>query len=206
MKKSFILYMLISSFLLHGVSAQADFQKDWRNFPIVLSLQFHAISMPFRNLGSNFKNFGLGIGTEVSHNGSQNWVQQFEVVWFKNKASGNGIHLSTQAAWRPGFGSGVYGEVKAGIGYLIAKRPADAWAMKDGQWEKLPQGRKGKLTIPIGIGSGYYSYSDKTFVSPFVDYQVVFVSKYNASIPVMPQSLIQFGGRIHPNYSNTIID
>ncbi len=177
---------------------QTESQKNYRNFPIVLTLQFHALSMPFKDLKSNFKNIGFGIGTEVSHSGMHNWSQQIDVIWIRNKSIGNGILFSTQSAWRPMIVGNVYSEVKAGIGYMVGFRPTESFTQNEGKWLSVGKKGKGMLTIPFGIGMGYYNYSQNLFVSPFLGYQMMLVKGYNQDIPFVPQSLIQVGGRIHP--------
>jgi hypothetical protein len=199
--KSTIILMLISLLMVFQESlAQYESSKDYRNFPIVLSLQFHSLAMPFKDFRSNFKNIGIGIGTEVSLNGSRDWVQQFDFVWIKNKGIGNAFHFSSQAAWRPMIGADGFTEVKLGLGYMVAKHPTPALIQKDGQWTSYRKKGRGMLTVPIGLGLGYYKYSENWFVSPFLGYQLVFVTNYNQTLPVVPQTLMQTGLRIHPNY------
>jgi hypothetical protein len=194
----FFLLLLLS---FQGVFAQ-DQSKKFRNFPLVLSIQFHSLSTPFKNLKSNFRNLGIGIGTEVSHNGQNNWVQQFNLLWYHNKAIGNGFLLSTQTAWRPYLVSSMYGEMKAGLGYMIAGRPGKSFIQKDGVWASVGRKGKGMLTIPVGLGGGYHSYSSQTFVSPFASYQMMLVKGYNQSVPMVLQSLIQVGSRVHFSKAN----
>lgn len=195
--------MLAFCFLLvwNQAFTQSESQTEYRNFPIVLTLQFHALSMPFKDFKSNFKNVGFGIGTEVSHNGFHNWVQQFDIIWIRNKGIGNGILFTTQTAWRPMLGGNVFAEVKAGLGYMKAFRPSESFTQIDGKWISAGKKGKGMLTVPLGIGTGYYNYSGNMFASPFAAYQLMMVKNYNADIPFVPQSLVQVGSRIHPDYS-----
>lgn len=203
MKNLIFNFLFIFLWSLQTIFAQEQ-SKDFRNFPLVLSLQFHSLSMPFKNLKSNFRNVGIGIGTEVSHNSRNNWVQQFNLVWYRNKAVGNGFLLSTQTAWRPYLIGSVYGEMKAGIGYLIAGRPGKSYIQKDGVWTSVGQKGKGMLAIPVGLGFGYHSYSSQTFVSPFASYQMMLVKGYNQSVPMVMQSFVQVGSRVHFSQNKTI--
>ena len=177
--------------------AQTDTQKDYRHFPIIVMVQFHNLSMPFKDMKSNFSNIGLGFGTELSYNGKSNWVQQVSAMWHHNKTVGNGIMLYSQAAWRPTISSGVYTELKAGAGYMYAFRPVESYKQNNGVWEVTGNKGKGMFTLPVGISVGYQSYSDKTYVSPFISYQFLLISGYNQSIPLVPETLIQVGSRIH---------
>lgn len=200
MKPLFPLFFLA---LLQGGTntAQENPANRYRNFPVIITLQFHSLSMPFRDIGGAFRNLGLGIGTEVSFNGRHDWVQQFSTLWYRNKATGNGWVLYTQTAYRPDIGNaGWYGEVKAGIGYYLAKRPNPGWQQVDGQW--LPAARKGKgmLTIPVGIGAGYHHWSAQTYAAPFATYQFMPAIGYNQSVPVAPQTFLQLGTAVHPQY------
>jgi hypothetical protein len=177
--------------------AQSDTQNRYRNFPIMVMVQFHNLSMPFKDMKSNFSNIGFGLGTELSYNGKSNWVQQISATWHRNKTVGNGILFYTQAAWRPTIGSGVYSELKAGAGYMYAFHPVESYRQKNGEWESVGRKGKGMFTLPVGISLGYQSYSEKTYISPFITYQFLLISGYNQSIPLVPETLIQVGSRIH---------
>jgi hypothetical protein len=159
--------------------------------------------MPFRDLKSNLRNIGVGLGTEVSLNGSHNWVQQFNVIWFRNKNTGNGLILNTQVSWRPYLISNSYGEIKAGLGYQIASRPSESFMEKNGKWTSAGKKGKGMLAVLMGISLGYYELSENTSLSPFVSYQTIMLKNYNKSIPFMPETLIQCGLSIHPDYSQS---
>jgi hypothetical protein len=148
---------------------------------------------------SNFSNIGFGLGTELSYNGKSNLVQQVSATWHHNKTVGNGILLYSQAAWRPNIGSGVYTEFKAGAGYMYAFRPVESYKQSNGVWSLVNHKGKGMFTLPIGISVGYQSYSNRTYVSPFISYQFLLISGYNQSIPLVPETFIQVGSRIHLN-------
>jgi hypothetical protein len=202
MKAKFFILVITSS-LAFAVKAQPETQKDYRNFPLIVSLHFHSLSLPFRNLRSNLNNIGIGLGTEISLNGKHNWAQQFNAVWFRNKAIGNGLLFYTQAAWRPEVAADAFTEIKAGAGYLYSFRPGKSYEQVNGQWISRGYKGKGMLALPIGVSVGYHSYSPGTYFSPFVTYQFLIVSGYNASVLIVPETLIQVGTRIHfENKSN----
>lgn len=201
-KYSIILFFSVACCMYHMPgNAQNNANDHYRNFPVILTLQFHSLSLPFRNLESNFSNIGIGLGTEVSLNGKHNWAQQFSVVWYRNQDAGNGVVLYTQPVWRPTIASDFYTEMKFGAGYLIAQRPVESYRQVEGTW--VPVGRKGKgmFTIPVGFSLGYSARSSATCFSPFASYQLLLISNYNPSIPVMPATLIQLGSRINPVYN-----
>lgn len=195
--KSKIVATLLAICLATSLLAQTDVQNGYRNFPIIVMVQFHNLSMPFKDMKSNFSNIGFGLGTELSYNGKSNWVQQINATWHHNKTVGNGIFVYSQAAWRPNIASGVYSEVKAGAGYMYAFRPVESYKQSNGVWESQGSKGKGMLALPVGISLGYQSYSDKTYISPFISYQFLLISGYNQSIPLVPETLIQVGSRIH---------
>lgn len=195
----FFFFFLVVLLASQTLMAQDTSPKDYRNFPVTITLQFQSFSLPFKKLGSNFKNMGIGIGTEVSHNGDHDWIQEFSVFWIRNKAMGNGIYLMTQTAWRPYLGNPLFGELKAGIGYKVAFRPSESWIQKDGEWISAGKKGKGMLAIPIGIGLGVHNYSDDVYTSPFINYQAVFLKGYNQDIPIVPETIFQFGTRTHFN-------
>lgn len=190
---------MVSCFIAFSVEAQTETArgKTYRNYPIVITIQFHSLALPFRDLKTNFSNIGFGLGTEVSHNGRHNWAQQFSLVWYRNKAVGNGLLLYTQAAWRPTIVSDIYSEVKAGIGYLVSFRPVESFKMVDKRWVSVGRKGKGMLVLPVGVSLGHNDFSSETYLSPFVSYQFLLLKDYNKSIPIVPETLIQVGSRIH---------
>lgn len=174
-----------------------DGTVGYRNFPIIISVQFHSISLPFQRIKSNFSNIGIGIGTEVSFGGKDRWVQQLQTVWYRNKAAGNGLLFYTQTAWRPRPADDFYAEAKLGVGYMIAQRPTPSFHFQENNWISVGHKGKGMLAIPIGLTVGYEQPTTETYISPFLGYQFLVVAGYNKSIPVMPQTLLQPGVRIH---------
>jgi len=189
--------LLIVGALSFGANAQSDPATDYKNFPIIVTLQFHAFAVPFRDFASNFKNVGIGLGTEVSLNGDDNWVQQFNLIWYRNKALGNGLHVNTQTTWRPTIGKEGYSEIRLGVGYLYSFRPQTAFRQINGEWVSQAHQGKMMLTIPVGIAFGYHNYTSGTQVSPFLGYQLMLVNQYSKSIPLVPETLVQAGTRIH---------
>jgi hypothetical protein len=198
MKKMFITLILVAGTVVNS-NSQSEGSKSYRNFPIVITLQFHSFSTPFQRVLTNFRNPGIGIGTELSLNGKHNWAQQVTAMWYRNRAVGNGILIYSQVAWRPSFGSDVYSEIKGGLGYEYSFRPTSSYKMEHGKWKSAGHRGKGMLAIPIGISMGYDNYSPQTYVSPFMSYQFLLLKGYSASVPVVPQTLLQFGSRIHTN-------
>ncbi|MFD2098704.1 hypothetical protein [Flagellimonas iocasae] len=168
-----------------------------RNFPLIISIEFHSLSLPFKNKRPLFKNVGIGLGTEVSHNGNRNWVQQFKMTWYGNKTAGGGILFHTQTVWRPTMVNDAYSEVKLGVGYLYAKRPKEGYRPIQNGWENVGKKGKGMLVVPIGIGLGYDTYDEGTYVSPFANYQFLLATNYNESMPLVPFTLMEFGSRVH---------
>lgn len=177
--------------------AQADGSAGYRNFPLVISLHFHSLSLPFRDLKANFANVGIGLGTEVSLNGDHNWVQQFNLIWYRNQAVGNGLMTYTQTAWRPTITGDVFTELKLGVGYNFSSRPVESFRYEQGQWHSVGRKGKGMLAIPAGISVGLNPSSTETYVAPFVSYQAMLLTNYSKSIPLVPETLLQIGSRVH---------
>src|SRR4051794_10521209 len=110
MKKKCVRWLFYSSFLTQAAMGQGSKVKSYRNFPVILSIQFHSLSYPFKDFKSNFKNIGFGVGTEISLGSTHDWAQQFQLSWYRNRQAGNGILLYTQSAWRPTIVSHVFTE------------------------------------------------------------------------------------------------
>lgn len=181
------------------MKAQSEATQNYRDFPIIVTIQFHSLAMPLRDMKSNFSNIGIGLGTELSLNGKQSWVQQISTMLYHNKNAGDGILFNTQNVWRPAISSDIYSEVKGGIGYLYSFRPVKSYVQTNGKWDSVGKKGKGMLTIPVGLALGQNIYSSGRIYSPFVSYQFMVVNGYNKSVPVVPQTIIQVGSRFHLN-------
>ena len=70
----YIVIALLVWGLSSPISAQEVFQERG-NFPITLSIQFQSFGLPFKNLKHNFKNLGIGLGTEFKWGGQGATVQ-----------------------------------------------------------------------------------------------------------------------------------
>ncbi len=99
MKQTFLALFFLSYASL-SIKAQDKPPKNYRNFPLVLSMQFHSLSLPFKDVKSNFSNVGFGLGTEISLGSTHAWAQQFNFIYYRNKNAGNGIGFYTQSSWR----------------------------------------------------------------------------------------------------------
>lgn len=195
-KVKFILLLMM--FPLFG-KAQDLNQNEYRNFPIVITLQFQSFSMPFQNIKGNFRNIGIGIGTEVSLNGKHNLVQHFDLIWYRNKTMGNGLIVSTQSGWRPYFSDPLYSEVKLGVAYFYGSRPSNSYQQVNGQWKNVGKKGKGMFAIPAGLAIGLHDIKEGSYTAPFLGYQFMLTTNYSTSLPVTPWSFIQVGTSIHAN-------
>jgi hypothetical protein len=156
MKRSVVLLLFIS-IIIQTAAAQTNSGKTYRNFPIVLSMQFHSLSS-LKDVKPNFKNVGFGIGSEIALGSKHNWAQQFQLSWYRNKQAGNGILLYTQSAWRPTLVSHIYTELKAGFGLTYNFRPEESFQQNNGAWSSA--GHKGKwlFIVPVGVSLGYNKF------------------------------------------------
>jgi len=193
----FLLFLMIQTFSQAQTSENPD--KNYRNFPLIVSVNFQNLAMPFKDLGSNFSHVGILVGTEVSLNGKQNWAQQIQAGYYFNHDAGNGFMAYTQTIYRPSIAHHFYAEVRAGLGWQRVFHPVVAYKYENGQYVSAPGG-KSQLIVPLGISFGYNNYKEKTYVSPFISYQVIPALFYNEGIPLNFYSLFQVGTRIHLKY------
>lgn len=177
--------------------AQTDPARGYLNFPVIITLQFHCFSLPFRDMKSNFSNVGIGLGTEVSLNNNHAMVQQVQAVWYHNKAMGNGLLFYSQSAWRPTLGSNAFAEIKLGAGYLLSFRPMKSFKQINGNWVSAGHKGKGMFTVPLGVSIGHQNIGSAANISTFASYQFLLISGYNKSIPLVPETLIQIGTSYH---------
>ncbi|MDX1905438.1 MAG: hypothetical protein SF053_00280 [Bacteroidia bacterium] len=195
------MHKIISGLLISYCMLASGYAQSQRRYPmpLMVTVQFHSLTLPFHDLSGNFANMGLGLGTEVGYQAQHTLVQQFQVAWFHNKAAGNGLMAFTQTAWRPVTGSPVYGEVALGAGCLLASRPSTTWQQVNGEWTAKGHAGKAMLVIPLGISAGYDSRRADAMFAPYISYQMMLAVGYNPSVPVVPQTLIQAGSRIYFN-------
>lgn len=196
MKKKICLILFVGV-IISAASAQSDPTGNYSDFPIIITLQFHCFSLPFRDMKSNFSNIGIGLGTEVSLNNSNTLFQQINAVWYHNKAMGNGLLFYSQSAWRPTLGSNGYSEIKLGAGYLLSFRPIKSFKQVNGNWVNAGHKGKGMFTVPLGVSIGTISNSSTAYLSTFASYQFLLISGYNKSIPMVPETLLQVGTSYH---------
>lgn len=192
---------IIMALVLHCFSgyAQSENVERYSDFPIIVTLQFQALAMPFRDMKSNFSNIGIGLGTEVSLNDRNNLVQQVSLIWFNNRNAGNSLLFMAQPAWRPQIFRDWFLELKLGAGYLYAFRPVESYRLENGRWVSVGKKGKGMLAIPAGFSIGRLFTINDTLISPFMSYQMMALVGYNESILAMPETIIQIGSRIHIN-------
>jgi hypothetical protein len=200
--KQCVQWCLVMTIFINLATAQINPEKNYRNFPVVLSVQFHSLAFPLKDVKTNFKNLGLGIGTEIALGNSHNWAQQFQILWYKNKQAGNGILIYTQSSWRPTFISYTYTELKVGLGLTYNFRPVESFQQNNGEWHSAGQKGKWLFTVPVGVSLGYNKYAQKTYVAPFASYQILFNANYAKGVPVITNSLVQIGTRIHLSNKN----
>jgi len=196
MKKDFFLAGVCLA-AVFGSNGQDKVNRPYRNFPVIITIQFHSLALPFKDFKSNFSNVGFGLGTEVSFNGKRDWVQQFSIALNRNQNIGNGLLFSTQAVWRPTIADQFYGEIKAGVGYTYCYRPVESYRPKNGNWISVGNKGKGMLTLLGGVSAGYDNYTTSTYLSPFISYQFMVLKGYNKSIPIVPETMLQVGSRVH---------
>lgn len=198
MKKKMGLFIVLV-LVTHLLQAQKGTGRlyQYRNFPLVVGVQFHSISMPFKHLKDNFANVGFTLGTELALGSKHNWAQTFQIGWYHNKSAGNGFTAYTQSVYRPYLLGNSFAEVKAGIGWMHSAHPVNSLKFVNGSWVMQGKTGKGMLMLPIGVSLGYNAYSHGTYVAPFISYQVFLAGKYNRTIPVMLNTVIQAGTRIH---------
>jgi len=196
--RKIILIVASIFFILTRSQAQSDSDsgKNYRNFPLIFTVNFQNFALPFHDLTSNFSHVGFSIGSEVSFNGKQNWAQQIQAGYYFNKDAGNGFFTYTQTVFRPTIYKGLYAEVKAGIGWQRVYHPVDAYEFQNGNWTSVAGG-KSQLIVPLGISVGYNDYKEKTYAAPFISYQIIPALFYDETIPLNFYSLFQVGTRIH---------
>jgi|GEM_PF-628614 len=202
MKVKILLLALMLAVGIPIVRAQQNSNaiRAYRNFPIVVGVQFQSIGRPFKTFKANFANPGFRIGTEVSLTGrqKQDWAQAFTIGWNYNKHSGNSFVAFTQTIYRPVVVGDFLADIRLGIGLTRNMHPSGAWQQASGSLDNKGSWGKTMLLIPTGIGVGYNGYHSGTYFSPFATYEVLAAISCKHIIPVLPASSLQVGARLYP--------
>ena len=185
-----VLFICGLSFFLTIYIFGQEIKPASRTWEISISVQFHALSTPFKHFKNNLKNLGLGLHVRTPYAGDGLWAQKFSTIWYRNQAVGNGVVFSTQASYRTGRNNQLWGEINMGLGYAVVFRPSDSFIWKNKTWQ--PTGKKGKgmLTLPLGVNMGR-RVSDN--FSPYIGYEFAILNGYNESIPIMPMRFLSVG-------------
>lgn len=189
-------YLFVLLSFASTLNSQAQERSERYDLPVVITLSFPALALPFRNLDLNFRNIGVGIGTEITLNSDGSWVQQLQVAWMRNRQAGNQLMAYTQLAWRPEIGDNGFAELKAGAGYIYGFTPSPGLKSENGQWVSSGHRGKGMLALPVGFAVGGHAYHNDVRYSPFLGYQFMVITKYNTTISLIPQTLVQMGTMI----------
>ena len=197
-KASFLLAGLLALPLLaHSQAPLAQPTKAaYQNWPVVVGVQFHTLSLPLSDGASAFSNPGLYVGTEFRYNRRATLLQGVQAGYYHNRYAGDGAFFAPQVVYRPRFGP-LYAELRAGAGVLYTMQPSRSYELKDGNWQTHNHGGKLTLMLPVGLSLGYNGRQAAPKISPFVSYQVFVMHGYNSSIPVVPNRLLQAGVRAH---------
>lgn len=171
-------------------------QRITQNWPVTVALQFHNVSMPFRDLKTTLSNVGISLGTEFSYNRQGTLNQNVQISYYRNRYAGDGLMAQAQLIYRPHVGS-AFGEIKAGLGWLYNFTPTQTLTLREGQWQTQLHTGKSMLLIPLGVSLGYENRQHPARLSPFVSYQFGVALGYNPSIPLVPNQFLQVGSRIH---------
>jgi hypothetical protein len=197
MKKSFFVLLLVCGvWCCHG---QGETSNDtFKRLPLVVTLNFNAISTPFHKMKNNFKNVGVRVGTEVGWNSSGNLYQSFNVGYYRNRLNGDGLYINSEFIYRPVVYNHLRMEFKIGPGLADIFLPSQPYQPDGhGNWKKASNPGKPAFQIHTGIGICYEDFMvNHTRVSSFLQYEMVGVVNYNQSVPVLPTSYIHAGSRI----------
>ncbi|MEJ1240636.1 hypothetical protein WBG78_21005 [Chryseolinea sp. T2] len=185
--------LFIISIVVVVLKCPAQEREDRYDFPIVVTVSFPALALPFRNLDLNFRNIGIGLGTEISLNSQGTWIQQLQLAWMRNRQVGNQLMAYTQLAWRPDIGENGFGEAKLGAAYVYGFTPASSYRSENGNWVATGHRGKGMFALPVGVAFGAHSYSGDFRYSPFLGYQFMIITHYNTTVQMIPQTMIQTG-------------
>ncbi|UOQ68992.1 hypothetical protein [Hymenobacter volaticus] len=95
------------------VPARPPAGTSYRNWPVVVGLQFHTLAMPFSDQKRTLSNPGVSVGTEFRYNRRATLLQAVQAGYYHNRYAGNGLYVAPQLVYRPKFGP-LFAELKAG--------------------------------------------------------------------------------------------
>ncbi|MBX9850935.1 MAG: hypothetical protein K2X86_04170 [Cytophagaceae bacterium] len=189
-----LIFFICFFFLFYVVPAQ-DTKR-----PITFSVFNNGTSLPgFGALGVFSKTIhpGFHIGTYWLYKKGEKheFFQTAKLGYFYHRFVQHGIQLYSEGGYRYITGSGIYGEVLLGAGYLHSFPDMQVFVFKDGKYKKkAPLGRP-QFMISAGVGVGYDF--EKKCDKPLRLYllyqfwmQTPFVNKY---VPLLPNTSFHLG-------------
>ncbi len=182
-KKALVIIFVSLIGIQDGAAQKSSVISTYQRFPVHVGFQFTNFALPFKDLGNNFTNPGLYVGSEVFYNDKSTLFQQAVIGAYFNREIGNGLYLNTQFGYRPAIRKKFFGELKAGVGIMRVFHPAQAYIFEGGSWEKSVGG-KTQMSIPIDFGFGYSLATGWGELSPSIAYQIVPALFYNETLPL----------------------
>lgn len=191
----FVLFMLAGLPLFLKAQSPQDAHAKMK-FPIIASVHFQNLSVPFADIKSHFSHPGFSVGTEMSLNTRKTLFQQLHAGATLNRELGNHFFVQTQFTYRQGFLKTLYAEARAGLGWQRSYHPVEALRFEGGQWISTAGGRS-QVTMPFSLSFGYRGDKENpNTVQPFVGYQLVPALFYNAVIPLNFYTMFHAGVRV----------
>ena len=189
-------------FLLHLFCCHSQAQEQSRRAPLsrlsyTISLDFQGFSLPFSTLRTYWQNKGISVGAAYSWTRKGHWQQVVKAGSFFNRYHGRTNYVSTSLQYNPLHGRTLSTGISLGAGYQLTGFGKGGWQQEaDGSWKSRPN-KQGLLFLPASLNLCVKAAEGSNIIfSPSLSYGVNLLWKPNATVPLLPQTLVSIGSTI----------
>jgi hypothetical protein len=197
---SLSILLLAACFCCRAQEAQINNNVPGKYLSGSISFFNHSISVPFHKMISEPIHPGIQVGIEGKYfekNGSK-LFQTLNLGMFYNNYNGRGFYLNTELGYRYTSKPGIFVETLLGVGYLRTYHPTDIYQLNSsGTYQKVNDKGFSSPSVSFAFGLGFAFKSSSSFsFAPFIRYESIIQTHFNAELEVLPQSTLHIGLRV----------
>jgi hypothetical protein len=197
-------YYAISAFFLipffYAASISADESPESREYPLVISVGAHTLSVPWYP-GPITENLNPAIsgGTEytLKNYGNLRLYQTANLGFFQHYWWMSGVYVNSEFGTGFTFGYGIHTDLRLGAGYLHYYFRRDTLEFRDGKYVNSTDWGRPSLMVPVSLILGYRGAGvNPDVISPFVSMQWALQGIFREETPALSHLIFSFGARI----------
>lgn len=173
-----------------------------QELPVSLTFGHHAVALPPGGIAApGGLQPGVVAGTELTYTRGRagRLCQDFDLGVLTSDTLGTTLRVASHLVYRSPSLRGLWVDVSLGHGYLHNFHPRPIYRQgDDGKYESARDGGRATGMMAVAVSAGYdLVRRPRRPVSLFVRYEWFLQSPYfDATLPVMPQSLVSAGVRV----------